>query len=483
MKRILGILLCCVMLSGSLTNIKAQESKSTEPANSLGLTSVLNARDMGGYKTSDGRYVAKGILFRSGSLENINPEDTAVLLNEYGIREIIDLRSEEEYGITPDPVWEGVKNRKVEKYVSMHANSYEPVAAIWVNEDDQSNAVKNALERIGYDAESFFADLYGNVFVNSETALLGYQRFFSLLMETEGPVLIHGGKTGKDRTGMAAFLLLSALGVDEDTAREDYLLSNDYLMELIQNELDKAQDENVDGSQLSQIFALCSVEQTNIDAAIEAMKGSYGSVEDFLKTAVGLTEDGMMFLRNKYLTDGEDEPAPEETPKPQEEGTTLMEMGMMVTTPVPTSAPTESTEKQDQQVTPETNHTGTDASDQNTGNDTGNNTGNNTGYNSNQDTTPSYQTNDTAQAEYPTYVQPVYTDTSENVTYESNSSVMEGSSYSDNAAPSYSYDSLPSNLEDIADMPVPVNEEDSYYNIIPSGQEDLGNMPIPVNED
>lgn len=56
-----------------------------------------------------------------------------------------------------------------------------------------------------------------------------YRKLFSLLQNEENIPLMFHCSAGKDRTGMAAALVLSSLGVDEETILDDYLLSNFYL--------------------------------------------------------------------------------------------------------------------------------------------------------------------------------------------------------------------------------------------------------------
>ena len=58
-----------------------------------------------------------------------------------------------------------------------------------------------------------------------------YRHFFDVLLENsdEGRSVLFHCSAGKDRTGMGAVYLLTALGVDEATIRRDYLASNKYL--------------------------------------------------------------------------------------------------------------------------------------------------------------------------------------------------------------------------------------------------------------
>ena len=55
------------------------------------LKSVANARELGGYKTADGRTVKSDVLLRTGRLDDISDEDKYILRNEYHVSDVIDF--------------------------------------------------------------------------------------------------------------------------------------------------------------------------------------------------------------------------------------------------------------------------------------------------------------------------------------------------------------------------------------------------------
>ncbi|MBQ5760315.1 MAG: tyrosine-protein phosphatase, partial [Clostridia bacterium] len=70
----------------------------------LGLQAILNARQLGGYKTTDGRTVRRDVLLRTGALGLGTPEDLAKLTDIYHIKTVIDFRTTPEIKASPDPV-------------------------------------------------------------------------------------------------------------------------------------------------------------------------------------------------------------------------------------------------------------------------------------------------------------------------------------------------------------------------------------------
>ena len=67
------------------------------------LEGLPNTRDVGGLPTDDGRYVKHARLLRSGALDHATARDLEVLLDDYQVRTVIDLRTEEERKEHPDP--------------------------------------------------------------------------------------------------------------------------------------------------------------------------------------------------------------------------------------------------------------------------------------------------------------------------------------------------------------------------------------------
>ena len=60
------------------------------------LKGVANARELGGYRTADGRTVKSNVLLRTGRLDNISDEDKYILQNKYHVSDVIDFRMDME---------------------------------------------------------------------------------------------------------------------------------------------------------------------------------------------------------------------------------------------------------------------------------------------------------------------------------------------------------------------------------------------------
>ena len=113
---------------------------------------------------------------------------------------------------------------------------------------------------------------------------------------------------GIHRSGTAAAILLSALGVPWETVREDYLLSNDYREEETRHRLSQLREkaaetlgvplEEVDTTNMDAFYVL---EASYIDAALDEITKEYGSAESYVREGLGLSDEEIQRLRTELL--------------------------------------------------------------------------------------------------------------------------------------------------------------------------------------
>ncbi len=175
--------------------------------------SYRNFRDMGGLVCKDGSRIKKGMIFRSPVLNTENKSDID-FLESLGLDCIIDLRSDEEIKERPDPA---VKNCEYihapafdgRKYKYIVVTKMGKLRCISLKGKRKAELKQNKLDSY---AEMPFSHAYDEIFRAMDTG----KRFDFHCTE------------GKDRTGIAAFLIELALGRDEKEIRKEYLLSNEY---------------------------------------------------------------------------------------------------------------------------------------------------------------------------------------------------------------------------------------------------------------
>jgi protein-tyrosine phosphatase len=178
------------------------------PGQSLGIASVVNLRDLGGYQTNDGATVARGLVYRSNQLSGI-PEEDMEKLAELNLKVDYDLRTADEKNARPDELPPGVT------YVWLDVLADSPQAGPAMLEKLMTDPKAANDELGGGKVETSFQQSYRE-FVSLPSAKAEFRRLFLGLGDTEQlPALFHC-TTGKDRTGWAAAALLTLLGVPKD---------------------------------------------------------------------------------------------------------------------------------------------------------------------------------------------------------------------------------------------------------------------------
>jgi len=104
------MLVLLIVLSSIIFNSCSKESDNEpEPGQSLGIVSIPNLRDMGGYKTANGATIARGLVYRSNQLYNISTNDMLLLAN-LNLKNDFDLCTATERNDKPDELPVGVNN-------------------------------------------------------------------------------------------------------------------------------------------------------------------------------------------------------------------------------------------------------------------------------------------------------------------------------------------------------------------------------------
>ncbi|MDO4537844.1 MAG: tyrosine-protein phosphatase [Coriobacteriales bacterium] len=279
----------------------ATASAPTVENQSIGLTSVNNARELGGYVGDGGRTVKSGVLLRTASLDKISDEDKDNLLNKYHLTTVIDFRSSTEVEATPDPELEGVTNLNLhimdEAKIAEMASSMMQYLKEGEDPNDKIVRLRLAIQS-GIVSDHMYVD-----FLSSDVGKAGYAAFFEQLAALpEGSSLLFHCTQGKDRTGMGAMLVLSVLGVDEQTIKQDFLLTNEFNADLIAKERQMLESKGVTGDDLeSFLMAMDGVKESSYDEVISWLKENYGSPLAYVTKELGVGEQQIQALRDKFL--------------------------------------------------------------------------------------------------------------------------------------------------------------------------------------
>ena len=238
------------------------------------LQGAANFRDIGGYETKDGRHVKWGEIYRSADISKLTDADLEVL-KEKKITYDVDLRGHQEQAQAPDKLNPGMD------YILLPAGS-----------DNLNNWMKGIANVKGKGGDSLMVVFYSN----TDSLAARYKPFFSKLLglPTDQSLVFHC-TAGKDRTGIGAALLLYSLGVPYNTIMKDYLATNYYRTAENQR--------SINGMHIDKEVAtdMLQAKKEYLDATFTAIKKQYGSVDNYLRTQIGLDDNKISILKSKFL--------------------------------------------------------------------------------------------------------------------------------------------------------------------------------------
>ncbi|BCW91093.1 hypothetical protein sos41_42720 [Alphaproteobacteria bacterium SO-S41] len=261
------------------------------PGDSLGIPSIPNLRDTGGYSTADGARLREGLLYRSNQLSGLSDEDKQRLA-ALGLRTDFDLRTEKERTARPDEVPADVEIIWLD--VSSGTDRTELLKLVDALKDPKAASLAYADGK----AEAVLAAIYPHL-VSDEGARAAYRGLYLKLAEPGRlPALVHC-TAGKDRTGWAAAALLTLLGVPRETVVADYLRSNEYTLPAYTDKIDAFV---AAGGDRAIVEALYGVKPSYLDAAFAEVEAKYGSIEGYFTEGLGIDLAQQQKLREVFLT-------------------------------------------------------------------------------------------------------------------------------------------------------------------------------------
>ncbi len=272
-----------LMTMGTLPGIAAEER-------AVPLEGVLNTRDLGGLKTEDGRSVRTGQLIRSGEIDEIS-ESSMQSLDEMGVSVIVDLRTTSEATAHPAQ-WPEGQGPKRHNFPVME-NESQMI-------EDMRASIKSGTA-IAEETDALFAGAFGYIATDYTDE---YRDLFDVLLgQPEGEAVLYHCSGGKDRTGVATALVLSALGVTKEDIQADFMMSNalkdaDNKAEQIAAEVNAAQGTSMTAEA---VWPSLGVRESYLDEFYKSVEERYGSVDGYLREGLGLTDDDLDTLRNRYL--------------------------------------------------------------------------------------------------------------------------------------------------------------------------------------
>ena len=246
------------------------------------LEGAFNFRDLGGYRSIDGRQTKWGQIYRSDSLTRLTVGDQAVL-KQIGIKSVCDLRAPAEIKKRPDRLPE---DGAIE-YLSFPivSGNFDTVTAHekikkgdidWLTEDYMITGYINTIDA--------YASTWGSFFKR-------------LALHDSYPLVFHC-TGGKDRAGAGAALILLSLGVSEETVIYDHGLSNEFLADILPKLYSYF---SAFGIKKENLLPYLTAPQATITTLLDHIRQTYGSAVNYLKNKAGVNQKTLALVKQQLL--------------------------------------------------------------------------------------------------------------------------------------------------------------------------------------
>ncbi len=275
--------------------------------------SLNNARELGGIVLRDGRRVKRGVLLRTSRLFDATEEDLRRLREEYHLSLIFDMRESDEIRRAPDPEIPGAKwlhapvidfafiRRQMAARADGRLNGqiFDPEKAAFGEVLDWAAESAREGRRLGRTDLGIGAAYAGYLAGHVGRKSLGL--FFRKLAANENGAALWHCHTGKDRTGIAAGLILDVLGADWDTILCDYETSNLFYLQDMEQVERLLRGRGIEEDLLPPLCGLAGVHAPMLENAWKYMDRRWGGAAGYLTAACGVSAAELGILRERLI--------------------------------------------------------------------------------------------------------------------------------------------------------------------------------------
>ncbi|MCP5057618.1 MAG: tyrosine-protein phosphatase [bacterium] len=252
----------------------------------VALEGAHNFRDLGGYATQDGRTVRWGKFYRSDALGDLTDGDVSKM-GELGIKLVCDFRSAEEKAEAPDRLPSDPAPEVLELEIAVEGAEMNELQDRILSGDLEGIDLAQMLVDGNRAFVTDFADRYAHLLerVQHEESL---------------PALVHC-TGGKDRAGMASALILRTLGVPEKVVFEDFLLTNHYTEQRIEQILLFIRLASFFRTDPEDVRPILGVQRAYLEAGFDEILEQHGSFGAFRRDALGVSDEELVAFRAMAL--------------------------------------------------------------------------------------------------------------------------------------------------------------------------------------
>jgi protein tyrosine/serine phosphatase len=235
---------------------------------------ALNFREVGGLPTADGRRLRRGLLYRSGTPQLMPTAAARKMIDELGIRLVVDLRQ----------IQEAEREGQGGLAVVPHRRLSAPFLVAAAQQAGSAVPVFRATDPL--------VPHYVAYLQSSRESVLAM--FRALADPGAGPALLHC-TAGKDRTGAAVMMLLDAIGVERSQIVADYIAGADEIAAVFETLISLPSY----GARLAALPAEAkNTEPDTAERYLAALDEQFGGIREWLRDA-GLGDDELAALRSR----------------------------------------------------------------------------------------------------------------------------------------------------------------------------------------
>ena len=236
------------------------------------LEGAVNFRDLGGYRTTDGKRVRWGQILRSDNFSRLSERDRQ-FISHLGLATVCDFRTDAENRRMPNRLPASNKLRHLR--MPIQHGEHDPAFAF--------ERIKKG--DIQWLSEEFMAKGYVLTIENFSSL---WCDFFTALASPEHRPFVFHCTGGKDRTGTAAALILSLLDVPEETIVNDYAVSATYIAGVLKMINRQLEEMGVDPEEVAPYF---TVTPSRMQTLLDHIRNTYGSAYEYLVHKAGIEPD------------------------------------------------------------------------------------------------------------------------------------------------------------------------------------------------
>jgi len=264
-----------ILFFALLTQVSYSQDTSIvySPKRQVKLEGGSNFRDLGGYPTQDQKHVKWGHIYRSADVSKLTDSDLKTLTDLH-LATVCDLRGPDELKTSPDKLPLGIQ------YINLPAGS------------------ENTKVNMNYgkmNGDSMIRSFY----TGTDHLKAKYKPMFDILLAlpNDKSLMFHC-TAGKDRTGLGAALVLSALSVKRNYIVADYAATNIFWKDAREKMIAGMVQRGMDASSLKPMLA---ANPAYIESFFKTIDAKYGSIENFLNMEMELDAAKIAKLKDLYL--------------------------------------------------------------------------------------------------------------------------------------------------------------------------------------